>query len=304
METLTLIIPAYNEEACIKSFYDTLEPILKGLDVSSKYLFIDDGSKDDTLKIIKELRKKDDRVNYISFSRNFGKEAAIKAGLSNAKSNMVIIMDADLQHPPTLIPEMIEKHKEGYKIVYTRQKSRAKESAFKRGCAKAFYSIFNKYSIVPMEQSLKDYMLLSSEVVDAILSVKDHNRFFRGIFSYVGFKSTSLEFDYVEREEGTTKWNFKKLLKYGISNLNQFSTILKALPVMGFIFSVLVFIASIVLICVNVVDVNIFLILLLGSIGFAILNATLYFMFYLLYSIREEIINRPLYFIEETSLNE
>lgn len=305
MQTLVVIVPCYNEEGCIKPFYEAIEPHIKRDGISSSYLFIDDGSKDKTLKEIKELREKDERVNYISFSRNSGKEAAMLAGLrASLDKDMVIMMDADLQHPPYLIDDMLDKHEEGYKIVYTKQRSRKKENFIRRSWAKLFYGVFNKYAEVPLEQSVKDYMLLDKIVVKAFLDMPDEYRFTRGIFSYVGFKKCCLEFDYVEREVGKSKWNFRKLLKYGVSGLNQFSTAFMIVPIFAAILSFLVSIMSIFFICFSLISMDTFILLLSLSLLFSITNIVLAFVLYVLYSTRRETIKRPLYFIEESSLNE
>ncbi len=305
MQTLRIIVPAYNESGCIKPFYDAVEPFLKNKNVSSTYLFVDDGSKDSTLDEIKELRKLDKRVNYISFSRNSGKEAAMYAGLkASINQDMAIIMDSDLQHPPYLIEEMLKKHEEGYKIVYTKQSSRKNEGFFRRAWAKLFYSFFNKHADVPMEQSTKDYMLIDNDVIKAFLDMPDEYRFTKGILSFVGFKRYALEFEYVDRTVGKSKWNFKKLLKYGVSGLNQFSDIFLVVPTIVSILSFLVAVSSVVIFCLNIINLEAFLILLSTSILFMLTNITLYFILYVLYSNRRETMKRPLYFIEETSLDE
>lgn len=255
MKKLTIIVPSYNEEKCIVPFYDAVEPHLKHEGIESRYLFINDGSNDGTLNAIKTLREKDPRVNFISFSKNCGKEAALLSGLkASVNEDMVIMMDADLQHPPYLIDEMIKKHEEeGYKIVYTRQKTRKGDSAFKRMCAHAFYHIFNKYSDVSIEQSSKDYMLLDKDVVKAFVEMPDAYRFTRGIFSSVGYKRCCLEFDFVQREVGKTKWNFKKLLNYGVSGLNQFSHVFLLVPAVVAILSFLVAVMAIFFYAFNLI---------------------------------------------------
>ncbi len=306
MSTLRIIIPAYNESGCIKPFYEEVEKHINKEGIKSSYLFVDDGSKDSTLDEIKELRNEDKRVNYISFSRNSGKEAAMYAGLKASKDfDAVIIMDADLQHPPYLIDEMIEKYKEGYKIVYTKQSSRKNESFARRSWAKAFYAFFNKHADVPMEQSTKDYMLIDKDVVAAFLEMPDEYRFTKGILSFVGFKRYCLEFEFVDRTIGKSKWNFKKLLKYGISGLNQFSDIFKIVPTCAAIISFLVMVVSIILqLCSVFITLDAFLIVFFVSFLFMVTNIALYFVMYVLYSTRREVMKRPLYFIEETSLDE
>lgn len=305
MPTLRVIVPAYNEEECIQSFYDAVEPHLKDKGFDYTYLFVDDGSKDNTLEEIKKLKEKDPKVNYISFSRNFGKESAMYAGLKNSsEEDAVIIIDADLQHPPYLIDEMIEKYNEGYKIIYTKQSSRKNEGIGRKAWARLFYSFFNKHADVPIEQSTKDFMFVDKAVVKAFLEMPDEFRFMKGILSFVGYKRYCLEFEYIDREKGKTKWNFKKLLKYGISGLNEFSSFFLTVPVFASIISVLSVITSILLFVFNVLALDLFLVLLISSILFLATNITLYFVLYVLYSTRKEAMKRPLYFIEESSLDE
>lgn len=305
MKKLTLIVPAYNEELCIKDFYEELEKYLKDLDVSSRYLFIDDGSKDNTLNEIKTLREKDKRVQYISFSRNSGKEAAMLAGLNEAKDDdYVIMMDSDLQHPPYLIPLMLEKINEGYDIVYGKKANRKGDKASNSFFAKSFYKMFDKHADVPMEKNATDYMLINNKVIKAFLSMPDEYRFTKGIMSYVGFKKCYLEFEFVKREKGKTKWNFKKLLKYGVNGLNQFSTVFTIVPIISFILSIVVALTSVVLFIFKVLSLEGFLILLLIPLLFAALSVVLYFLLFVLYSVRREVVKRPLYFIEEMEVNE
>ena len=305
MEKLTVIIPAYNEEECIEAFYEAVDPFLKEIDYNTRFLFVDDGSKDKTLEKIKGLREKDKRVDYISFSRNCGKEAAMCAGLEAAKNdNAVIIMDADLQHPPYLIKDMVAKRAEGYKIVYARRRNRKGDKASNRFFARVFYSTFDKYADVRMVQSATDYMILDKAVVKAFLEMPDRYRFIKGIMSYVGFKSCCLEFDFVQREKGTTKWNFKKLLKYGVNGLNQFSNVFIIVPIIMFVISMCVAVASILLFVFDVLGLESFLLLLLISLLFAGISVVFYFMMFVLYSTRREALKRPLYFIEESSIDE
>lgn len=304
MAKLTILVPAYNEEGCIFPFYEAVEPFLKKLSYETRYLFIDDGSKDKTLEEIKALREKDPRVNFISFSRNCGKEAAMDAGLkASINEDAVIMMDADLQHPPYLIPEMVKKMEEGYKIVYTRQKTRKGDSPFKKACAHAFYNVFNRYSDVRIEQSSKDYMLMVKDVVKAFISMPDEYRFTKGIFSFVGFKRYCLEFDFVKREVGKTKWNFGKLLKYGISGLSQFSHVFLAVPLFVSIFSFLVAVLGCFFYGFHLIGLESYLIMLVGGILFSLTNLSLYWILYVLYSTRRETMKRPLYFIEESSFD-
>lgn len=302
MKKISIIVPAYNEADNLEAFLEETSKHLNIENYEFSILFIDDGSKDNTVEVIKKLREKDSRVKYISFSRNFGKEAAMQAGLEHSKDyDACIMMDADLQHPPYLIPEMIKKHEEGYKIVYTRQSTRKGERKDKTFFAKAFYRVFNKYSDCHMESSTKDYQLLDKLVVEAFLSIKDNNRFVKGIFSWVGYKRCCLEFEYVERKIGKSKFNFKKLFKYGFNGLNQFSNILIVTPVIAAVCSFLVTIASIFLFAFKVINLPIFLLLLFISLMFVATNVVLYFHMYLSYQIRRQVLNRPIYLVEDMS---
>ncbi|MBP5342543.1 glycosyltransferase family 2 protein [bacterium] len=306
MLNLRVIIPAYNEEDCINDFYNNVEPYLKSSGFEYEYLFVDDGSKDGTLNKIKELREKDPKINYISFSRNFGKENAMYAGLKESLDfDAVIIIDADLQHPPYLISEMVSKYNEGYKIIYTKQNSRKKEGFGRKLWARMFYSFFNKHADVPIEQSTKDFMMVDKQVVKAFVEMPDEFRFMKGLLSFVGYKKYCLEFEYVDRTKGKSKWNFKKLFKYGISGLNEFSSFFLVVPVVASIISFLSIITTVVLEIFGIFNsVDTFIILLILSILMFVTNISLYFVLYVLYSTRKEAMKRPLYFIEESSLGE
>ena len=223
-EVLSLIIPCFNEEEAIPIFYNETVKVLKGMDIDYEFLFIDDGSKDKSLERMVELAKKDDKVFYYSFSRNFGKEAAMYAGLKNAKGDYVTIMDVDLQDPPALLPEMLDKiRNEGYDSVATRRKDRKGESKIRSFFADSFYKIINKISDADIVSGARDYRLMRRKMVDAVIAMSECNRFSKGIFGWVGFNTYWLSFENVERSVGTTKWNFWKLFKYAISGIVNFS---------------------------------------------------------------------------------
>ena len=223
-ELLSLIIPCFNEEEAIPIFYNETVKVLKGMDIDYEFLFIDDGSKDKSLERMVELAKKDDKVFYYSFSRNFGKEAAMYAGLKNAKGDYVTIMDVDLQDPPALLPEMLDKiRNEGYDSVATRRKDRKGESKIRSFFADSFYKIINKISDADIVSGARDYRLMRRKMVDAVIAMSECNRFSKGIFGWVGFNTYWLSFENVERSVGTTKWNFWKLFKYAISGIVNFS---------------------------------------------------------------------------------
>ena len=211
MEKISIIVPCYNEEKAIPLFYEELLKNLKGFPktVEFEILFINDGSKDDTLKIVKDLAKKDSKVKYISFSRNFGKEAAIFAGLENATGDYVTLMDADLQDPPSLLKEMYQAvTKEGYDAVGTRRSTRKGEPIIRSFFARLFYKLINKMTSIEMVDGARDYVFMKRIVADAIISLKEYNRYTKGLFSFVGFNVKWIEYKNVQRVAGETKWSF------------------------------------------------------------------------------------------------
>ena len=230
MSLLTVIVPCYNEEEAIPFFY---EEMLKTIDVFKKdfpdvefeMLFIDDGSKDKTLEVLRKYNAKDSRVRYVSFSRNFGKEAGIYAGLDNAKGDYVVIMDADLQDPPSLLPEMFKAVTvEGYDSAATRRVSRKGEPPIRSFFARMFYRIMAKISRTEIVDGARDYRIMTRQMVDAILSMGEYNRFTKGIYGWVGFNTKWFEYENVERVAGETKWSFWKLFLYSIEGVIGFST--------------------------------------------------------------------------------
>ena len=241
METISIVIPCYNEEENIMSFYNEIKNTLEQLKSRYTYelIFINDGSEDKTEEIIKKLREEDKYIRLISFSRNFGKEAAIYAGLNSAIGNYIVLIDADLQHPPSTILEMIKEMEEGtYDVVATRRKNRKGEPVYKRFFSKIFYKIMKCF--IPMEQNVQDFRIMKKEVVDAILSLKEYNRFSKGIFTWIGFKTKFIEIDNFDRKAGKTKWSFFKLFSYAIEGITSFTTApLKGSIIFGFLISIL-----------------------------------------------------------------
>ncbi|MCR5499042.1 MAG: glycosyltransferase family 2 protein [Acetatifactor sp.] len=227
MKTLTVICPCYNEKDNVEPFYQEVlknEEFFSGKGVELKFLFVDDGSHDGTLDEIKKLSSADKRVHYLSFSRNFGKEAAMYAGLEHAGSEFVVIMDVDLQDPPHLLPEMFSYLEEGYDSVSTRRVNRKGEPPIRSFFARMFYGIMKKISRTEIVDGARDYRLMTRQVADAILSMGEYNRFTKGIYGWVGFKTKWLEYENVERAKGETKWSFWKLLLYSIEGITAFST--------------------------------------------------------------------------------
>lgn len=235
MSLVSLIIPSFNEEDNIENTVSVLTKVMTETKKDYELIFVNDGSRDLTFSKIEEASKKDTHVKGVSFSRNFGKEAAIFAGLEVSCGDSCIVLDCDLQHPPTLIPAMIEKWEEGFEIVEGVKLSRGKESLFHKMCAGMFYSIMSKLTNVDM-RATSDYKLIDRKVVDVLLELKERNTFFRALTFWVGFKSVKLEYEVEERKFGTTKWSFRSLVKYAINNATAFSTVpLQLVTVMGFV---------------------------------------------------------------------
>ena len=226
-EKITIITPCYNEEEAIPFFYEEVDKVTKQMSNNEfEFIFVNDGSKDKTLEVLKKLNKKDNRVRFLSFSRNFGKEAAMFAGLEASTGDYVTIMDADLQDPPKLLPEMLRLIKEeGYDTVGTRRVTRKGEPPIRSFFARCFYKIINKMSKIEMVDGARDYRLMTRQVVDAIISLKEYNRYSKGLFSFVGFNTKWLEYENVERVAGETKWSFWKLVIYAIEGIVAFTTI-------------------------------------------------------------------------------
>lgn len=248
---LSVIVSCYNEEEAIPLFYQEITKISEKMkELDFEYIFINDGSKDKTLEVIKGLNEKDKRVRYVSFSRNFGKEAAMYAGLEASCGDYVTLMDADLQDPPMLLEDMYHYIiDEGYDCVGTRRVTRKGEPPIRSFFARMFYRLINKMSKVELVDGARDYRLMTRQMVDAILSMKEYKRFSKGLFSFVGFKTKWLEYENVERVAGETKWNFWKLFIYAIDGITAFSTVpLVVSAVMGFLFCIISFIMILVII--------------------------------------------------------
>ena len=252
MDKISVVVPCYNEEESLPLFYQEMERVRKQdfENVEFEYIFVDDGSKDNTLKEMKELYVQDNKVRYISFSKNFGKEAAILAGLEAASGDYVTLMDADLQDPPSMLRKMYDIIKdEGYDNVGTRRVSRKGEPPIRSFFAHIFYKIINKMSDVEMVDGARDYRLMTRKMVDAIISLKEYNRYSKGLFSYVGFKTKWLEYENVERVAGETKWSFWKLFKYAMEGITAFSTTPLILSsVLGLLFCLIAFLMIILII--------------------------------------------------------
>jgi len=221
---ISLIVPCFNEEEALPLFYKETVKVLSGMDVDYELILIDDGSKDKTLDVMKKLADENEHVKYVSFSRNFGKESAMYAGFCNARGDYAAVMDADMQDPPALLPEMYEILQKGeYDSVATRRADRKGESKVRSWFARMFYKIINYISNTEIVDGARDFRLMKREMVDAILSMSEYNRFSKGIFGWVGFKTYWLSFENVERVAGTTSWNFWGLFRYAIDGIVNFS---------------------------------------------------------------------------------
>ncbi|MBR5648322.1 glycosyltransferase family 2 protein [Pseudobutyrivibrio sp.] len=252
MKKLSIVVPCYNEQEAAPIFYDTVHGMEDKLSsVELEFIFVDDGSKDGTLDVLRGLHARDERVHYVSFSRNFGKEAGIYAGLEKSTGDYVVIMDVDLQDPPAMLPEMLSYIESGeYERVATRRVDRKGEPPIRSWFARKFYKLMNKISSADIVDGARDYQMMTRKVVDAILAMGEYNRFSKGIFGWVGFKSKWLEFENVERVAGETKWSFWKLFIYAIDGIVAFST---APLIMASVFGVIMCLVAFIFILVIIV---------------------------------------------------
>lgn len=222
MSLLSIVVPCYNEETSLDLFYHTVQETLKPLAMNVEYVFVDDGSKDGTLAVLKKLHETDKQVHYVSFSRNFGKEAAIFAGLRESNGDAVVVLDADLQHPPETIIDMAALWQEGYEVIEGKKSSRGKESFAHKFFAGTFYKMISGFMKMNMNDS-SDYKFMDRKVVDVLCSLKERNTFFRALSFWTGFKTTAVEYDVQERIAGSTKWSTFSLIKYACNNLISFT---------------------------------------------------------------------------------
>ena len=252
MKLLSVIVPCYNEEENIRDFYEELfrnASFFKEKEIEVELMYIDDGSRDRTAEEVKKLCSEDKRVHLLSFSRNFGKEAAIYAGLQKSRGDYVVLMDADLQDPPALLPEMYGYIEQGYDSVATRRVTRKGEPPVRSFFARMFYRLMNKISKTEIVDGARDYRLMTRQVADAILAMTEYNRFTKGIFGWVGYETKWLEYENIERRKGETKWSFWKLFAYSLEGITAFSTVpLTIAALIGALFCVLAFIMIIFII--------------------------------------------------------
>lgn len=248
---VSLVIPMYYEEEVANECYEKVSNVLKGLDkYDYEIIFVNDGSKDKTLEILEEISKKDEKAKIISFSRNFGHQAAVTAGLREVTGDAIVIIDADLQDPPELIPQMLELWEQGNEVIYGKRKTRKGESAFKLLTAKMFYKTLNALSDVEIPKDTGDFRLVDRKVVDVINSLPEHNKFLRGLFSWVGFKQKAYEYERQERFAGKTKYPLKKMLKLASDGIISFSSkpikLVGALGIISIIISIIILIYALI----------------------------------------------------------
>lgn len=263
MKLVSVVVPCYNEEEVLPMFYDEITKVTDKMtrdypELTFEFLFINDGSKDKTLDIFRSLADKDERVRYVSFSRNFGKESGMYAGLKNAKGDFVVVMDADLQHPPAFLPEMYSYVRDGeYDCATTRRVSRKGESKVRSWFARLFYRIMNKISQTEIVDGAQDFRFMSRQMVDAILDMTEYNRFSKGIFSWVGFNTKYIEYENVERPAGTSSWSFWGLFKYSLEGIMAFSTApLVLASVLGFVTCAIAFILILIAVIKAIFDIG------------------------------------------------
>lgn len=252
MKKISIVVPCYNEEMALPVYYKEMCKIMEEMkDEEFELIFVDDGSADYTLDIMKRLHEADERCKYLSFSRNFGKEAAIYAGLRNADGDYVAIMDVDLQDPPRLLPEMYRiLEEEGYDSVATKRSTRTGEPRIRSFLSKSFYRVINKISKTEIVNGARDYRLMKRKMVEAVLEMSEYNRFSKGIFGWVGFRTKWMEFENVERSAGETKWSTKKLFLYSLEGITGFSVApLSLASIVGILFCGLAFFLILVIVC-------------------------------------------------------
>ena len=223
--TLSVVVPVFNEEAVLPAFHERLAQVLAAELRDVEIIYVDDGSRDRTPALLRELRASDATVSIVKFSRNFGKEAALTAGLEAARGACVVVIDADLQHPPEYIPAMLQAWRDGADVVNMRRRSRETETWVKRNAARAFYNVLNRLSEVPIPEDVGDFRLLSRRAVDALNRLQESNRFMKGLFAWIGFRQVTLDYDCAERAGGTSKWRFRQLWHFAVEGITSFSAV-------------------------------------------------------------------------------
>lgn len=247
MKTVTILIPCYNEEASLPLLYEKLVELGTDTPYAWEFLFVNDGSRDNTLAVLKELAARDNRVRYISLSRNFGKENAMLAGFDLAAGDCMVIMDADLQHPPTMIPRMLQRWEEGYEDVYARRKDRDTDSWLRRKLSNRYYRMLQRVSNVDILQNVGDFRLLDRKCIDALKQLRETERYTKGMYCWIGFKKTELEFEVAERAAGSSSFSYRKLIKLAVNGFTSYTTApLKISTYIGLIVSLLSFVLMLI----------------------------------------------------------
>lgn len=312
MDKISIVVPCFNEELSLPYFYDEITHVAESMKNSAEFefIFVNDGSEDKTVEVLRELHSKDERVRYISFSRNFGKEAAMYAGFKATCGNLVVVMDADLQHPPRFIPEMyMGIREEGFDCVATRRVKREGEPKIRSFFAMRFYDLMDKMSDTHIVPGACDYRMMTRKMVDAVLEMSEVNRFSKGIFSWVGFETKWIPFENVARVAGETKWSFKKLFAYSLDGITAFSTMpLLISSLIGILFCILAFAFGIVTVVKTIVfgeavagfPTLICVILLIGGIQLLMIGILGQY----LAKTYVETKDRPIYIVKETEDDE
>ena len=305
MKTISILIPAYNEEEVLEHLYQRLGKLANNnKSYNFEFLFVNDGSRDDTLEIIKDYAKIDDRISYINLSRNFGKEIAMIAGLDNVKGDATVIIDADLQDPPELIPKMIKYWEDGFDDVYAKRLSRDGETWFKKTSSTLFYKILQKATHIPIQIDTGDFRLLDRRCVEALKQIRESERYTKGMFSWIGYKKKEITYNRDPRAAGTSKWNYLKLVNLAIDGITSFTTMpLRISSVFGILISFIAFIFLLILLIKTIIFGDsvagypsmMAVILFLG--GLQLLSLGIIGEY--IGRIFNETKNRPLYFIEE-----
>lgn len=307
MNLLSVVVPCYNEEESLEFFLDEIQKTLA--DYNYEVIFINDGSEDSTLEKIRNLANSNPNVKYISFSRNFGKESAIYAGLVNTTGNLICLIDADLQHPPYLIPEMIDAISEGYDVAAAKRVSKKGEPFFKTLGSRFFYRLFNSISSMKLIPGATDYRVMTRQVTDAVLQLSEYNRFSKGIFQWIGFETKWIEYENIERVAGETTWSVWQLFMYSIEAITSFTTLPLTISIyLGFIISVLAFIYLLIIIIkyllysdpVQGFATTMCTILLLGGIQLISIGILGKY----LKNTYNETKNRPIFIVKETNIND
>ena len=304
---ISVIIPVYNEEKNIQNLYDRLTQVMENLKITYELIFINDGSSDASIGLIKVLAKKNKEVKYIDFSRNFGHQIAVTAGLDKTIGDAVVIIDADLQDPPELINEMYEKRKEGYEVIYAKRKKRKGESFLKLWTAKIFYRLLSKLTSISIPVDTGDFRMIDKKIVEVLREMPEKNKYLRGQISWVGFNQTFVEYNREERQAGTTGYTYRKMLNFALDGITSFSDVpLKVVTYFGFFVSIIAFLVSIYALIVKLVwndsvagwSSLMIAILFIGGIQMIAVGIIGEYLSRMNHNIR----NRPLYIIKDSNI--